>query len=260
MKFRYLALGAITVAIVGTFCLADRDMTENTEATEYKAKPKENKVISSPVYATIKYNGVLYEEENLKKPVDYLKTGDKVEILKDKTRKIYYIKHGGRLGWTEAQILNIPPDPPTLNNPLTDLEIEEYALSMRFKSDTSYFVWVDIARQKTYILRYDDKGVLRLERTVTCATGKNESPTTRGCFTISDRGESFYNDRLQSGAKYWVRFNGSYLFHSVALNKDGTVKDPVLGMRRSDGCVRMSMEDIKWFYDNIPQGTAVRVN
>ncbi len=260
MKMRYLTLAVLAAGGIAAVSLCDRETIEKTGAAGYTVNRQKNRVTASPVYAVIKYNGVLYTDERLKDAVDYLKTGDRVEVLKDKTRQIYYIRHNGRLGWTEGQILDIPPDPQTLTDRLSADEIEGYAIDMRFKSDTDYFVWVDIARQRTYVLKYDEKGVLRLEKDIVCATGKNESPTTRGYFTISDRGESFYNARLGSGAKYWVRFNGSYLFHSIALNEDGSVKDNTLGVRRSDGCVRMSMEDIKWFYDNIPRGTWVRVN
>lgn len=233
---------------------------KNTKASDYDKPQVRDKIVTLPVYATINYNGVLYSDTELKTPVDYLAAGDRVEILKDKTRKVYYIKHNSRLGWVDANILNIPPDEPTLKNNLTKEEIESYAQKMRFKSETDYFVWVDIARQRVYVLKYDDKGVLRLEKNFICATGMNKSPTTRGYFTISDRGDSFYNPRLKSGARYWVRFNGSYLFHSIALNEDGSVKDGTLGVRRSDGCVRMSMDDIKWFYEAVPEGTGVRVN
>lgn len=249
-----LAAGSLVLAR-----LSDREDMEKTDAAGY-LQQGEDRIISSPVYGFTKYSGAMFSDEDLNEAVDYIASGDRVEILKDRSRQIYYIRHGSRLGWVKANILDIPEDPPTLTDRLTVDEIEGYAADMRFKSDTEYFIWVDIARQMTYVLKYDENNVLRLEKTIVCATGKNESPTTRGYFTISDRGESFYNARLGSGARYWVRFNGSYLFHSIALNEDGSVKDDTLGVRRSDGCVRMSMEDSRWFYENIPYGTAVRVN
>ena len=56
---------------------------------------------------------------------------------------------------------------------------------------------------------------------------------------------------------YWSRFNGSYLFHSVAMDKDKNITDNILGKRRSSGCVRMSVDDAKWFFENIEAGTKV---
>ena len=249
-----LAAGSLVLAR-----LSGREDIEKTDAAGYMQQG-DNRIVSSPVYAFTRYSGAMFSDEGLSKAVDYIAYGDRVEILKDRSRQVYYIRHGSRLGWVKGDILDIPDDPPTLADPLSTEEIEGYAAAMRFKSDTPYFVWVDIARQRTYVLKYDENNVLRLEKTIVCATGKNESPTTRGYFTVSDRGESFYNQVLGSGARYWVRFNGSYLFHSIALNEDGSVKDDTLGVRRSDGCVRMSMEDSRWFYENIPYGTGVRVN
>jgi len=59
---------------------------------------------------------------------------------------------------------------------------------------------------------------------------------------------------------YYVRFNGSYLFHSIAMDKDKNVIDGVLGQRRSSGCIRMSLDDSKWFFENIPEKSRVFIN
>ena len=257
MKAFHLGIALFAAGSLVVARLVDKQVVEKTDGAEYV---EEKRVTGSPVYAFALYNGVMFSDEALSEAVDYIGYGDRLEILKDRSRQVYFVRHGGRLGWVRGDILDIPDDPPTVTDALTTDEIEEYARLMRFKSDTGYFVWVDIARQQVYVLKYDNNNVLRLDRTIVCATGKNESPTTRGYFTITDRGESFYNKRLGSGAKYWVRFNDSYLFHSVALNEDGSVKDGTLGVRRSDGCVRMSMEDSRWFYETIPYGTSVRVN
>lgn len=259
MKLRYVTIAVLAACCIAALKLGGRQGAEQINAAAYTVNPNLNKITGSPVFASIRYNGVMYADEAMTEPADYLKTGDRAEILRDRSREIYYIKHNGRMGWTQADILDIPPDPFTVTQRLTAQEIEAYVHDMQFESVTDYFVWVDIARQRTYVLKYDDGGRLRLERDILCATGKNTSPTTRGFFTVEQRGESFYNARLKSGARYWVRFNGSYLFHSIALNEDGSVKDDTLGKRCSDGCVRMSMEDIKWFYDTIPEGTAVNI-
>jgi lipoprotein-anchoring transpeptidase ErfK/SrfK len=59
---------------------------------------------------------------------------------------------------------------------------------------------------------------------------------------------------------YWVRFNGSYLFHSIAMDRYQNIKDDTLGDRATAGCIRLSLEDSQWFYENIPSGTGVYVN
>jgi lipoprotein-anchoring transpeptidase ErfK/SrfK len=259
MKLLHICAAVAVAGGIAVMAVGNRDNASDTDAAPQIKSIKKTVFEPSAVYATIRYNGVLYSDMEMTEPCDYLASGDKVELLKDKSTEVYYVRHGKRLGWTKAGILEIPPDPSTKTDVPTAEEIENYAKENNFQSDTEYFVFVDIARQKTYVMKYDESHNLKLEKSIVCATGKNISPTTRGFFKISDRGESFYNERLGSGAKYWVRFNGSYLFHSIALNKDGSVKDDALGVRRSDGCVRMSMEDIKWFYETVPEGTGVRV-
>ena len=54
----------------------------------------------------------------------------------------------------------------------------------------------------------------------------------------------------KTGFKY-----GDYLYHSILLDETGTyvLEGNVLGKRASQGCIRFSLEDSKWFYDTIPK-------
>ena len=96
-----------------------------------------------------------------------------------------------------------------------------------------------------------------LLRSFDCSTGKNISPTTRGTFTVTDRGSWFYSERLASGAAHWLRFNEQYLFHSIPMDRHKSIIDgeDIVGEKRSSGCIRLMPEDAKWLYDNIPYGT-----
>ncbi len=63
---------------------------------------------------------------------------------------------------------------------------------------------------------------------------------------------------------YATRFYGGYLFHSVPYLKDTsdtleTEEYNKLGSFASLGCVRMSVADVYWIYDNCPEGTKVDV-
>ena len=123
--------------------------------------------------------------------------------------------------------LKIPADRQTNTAQLSENVVLGYA-NKTFESNTKHFVWVDIDRQRVYVL-VGKKGNWKIEKIIICATGVNKSPTTRGTFEISDKGTWFYSDRLKSGAMYWSRFNESYLFHSVAMDKNRNVTDSVLG-------------------------------
>lgn len=57
--------------------------------------------------------------------------------------------------------------------------------------------------------------------------------------------------------------HGTYLFHSVPTDCNGNeIKEEAekLGTPCSHGCVRMSKEDAKWFYENISEGVIVSIH
>jgi lipoprotein-anchoring transpeptidase ErfK/SrfK len=121
-------------------------------------------------------------------------------------------------------------------------------------------ILVDTNKQRVYI--YDKKsGALYKE--FICSTGLDgETETVKGDFEIQDRGYSFYNPKYGDGAYYWVRFYKTYLFHSVPFDKKERIIEAEaakLGEKASHGCIRLSLENSKWFYDNIPRGTEVTV-
>lgn len=98
------------------------------------------------------------------------------------------------------------------------------------------------------------------------STGAPDSPTPTGTFVIEEeRGDFFYNPSSGEGAYYWVSFkdHGVYLFHSVPTDEYGNEipeEAARLGQPCSHGCVRMSREDAKWFYENIPEGISVTIS
>lgn len=216
-------------------------------------RSEQSNIKGSPTYGKITATTVVYNKI-MGAEIDVIEKNTAVEILKDKSEKWYYIGYSAKRGWIKKEYLHIPDDPQPNNCQLGDEEIEAFS-DKYLKSDTNYCIWVDIDRQRVYVLK--NINGWHLEKRIICSTGRNKTPTTRGFYKIGDRGTWFYSQRLNSGAKYWVRFNDSYLFHSVAMDKEGKITDGVLGQRRSSGCVRMSVESAKWFYDNIPVGTTV---
>jgi len=214
----------------------------------------------SAVIAEITENAKLFSSYHTSSGViGTVKKGTKVEIIYGMFTEWFYISYSNVKGWVQRNVLSIPPDPPTNVNKMTKEQLEGFVNYKGFTSGSAYLVWVDIDRQLTYVFT-GSKGNWKHNKTIQCSTGKNESPTIRGTFTVSRRGDWFYNSRYRSGAKYWVEFCGDYLFHSIALDAYGKIKDPTLGVRASSGCVRMSLEDSKWIYNYIPKGTTVWVN
>jgi len=187
-----------------------------------------------------------------------LKAGERVEVLRDYSEKWYLVRSlkTDASGWVRKGSLHIPADTRSNKSRLTKEKLETYVNSAGFWSDTDYFILTDTDRQLVHIFR-GGKRAWGLDRTFVCATGKNASPTVRGLFKTGESGDRFFSERLKSGGRYWTRFFGPYLFHSLPTDRDGNVTDATLGERCSNGCIRLSVADAEWIYRNIPAGTGV---
>ncbi|HBI6911066.1 TPA: L,D-transpeptidase family protein [Clostridium perfringens] len=124
-------------------------------------------------------------------------------------------------------------------------------------SNTNYLVFVNIAEQKTYVYE-GSKNNWTLDKTFTCSTGIEGKETPVGIFTVQTRAPWFFSPKYGQGGKYYVQFMGNYLFHSIPFNSDKTtISDPTLGVPASHGCIRLSVEDSKWLYDNVQNGSKI---
>lgn len=120
---------------------------------------------------------------------------------------------------------------------------------------------VNTLENRVYIQR-NDKTIY----TMYCSAGSEETPTPKGDFAIeNERGETFVNSVTGEGANFYVSFkdHGIYLFHTVPIDDNGEYipsEAEKLGLEAaSHGCVRLSVADAKWFYDNAVVGMKVTV-
>ena len=125
-----------------------------------------------------------------------------------------------------------------------------------YSSSTSYLLMVDRAAHKVGVFR-GSKGNWTNIYFWDCTNGAPSTPTVSGVFTVGIKG--YYFDSGASRCFWYTQFYGNYLFHTVLCNKDGSIRDGRLGMALSHGCVRLSIANAKWIYDNIPRGTTVVV-
>jgi lipoprotein-anchoring transpeptidase ErfK/SrfK len=126
--------------------------------------------------------------------------------------------------------------------------------------ESGYWLEVIINEQKVRI--YQDGNVIH---EWLASTGIPEKPTPLGVFEIQNRGEWFFSEKYQQGAKWWVSFRdwGVYLFHTLPMDREKQIlaaEAEKLGTPASHGCVRLEIENAKWIYDNIPQGTPVYIH
>lgn len=126
-----------------------------------------------------------------------------------------------------------------------------------------YVVYVNRALNCITVKQQDENGNLTSVKSIVCSCGKEGHETPEGTF----RTTNYYEWReMVDGTygRYVVRFNGKILFHSVPYIEESPntlewEEYNKLGQSASLGCVRMSVEDAKWIYDNCKPGTVVVV-
>ncbi len=125
--------------------------------------------------------------------------------------------------------------------------------------DNPVFYHIDVLldEQKTRVYYKDE-----LIREMICSTGAPDTPTPKGSFKTGDKIFYSWLPKYDVGAYYFVRFFNSYLFHSIPFDDEGNmIKEEFdnLGKASSHGCIRLGMEDAKWFYENLPPGISLEI-
>ena len=124
-------------------------------------------------------------------------------------------------------------------------------------SNTNWLILVDTRANKVAVYR-GSRGNWAEQKYWSCTTGAPGSPTVKGSFTVQSKGLAFGSSYT---CWYYTQFYGNYLFHSIKYNPGSktSVQDGRLGINASEGCVRLSLANAKWIYDNIPRGTKVYI-
>ncbi|KEI13823.1 hypothetical protein Z959_04955 [Clostridium novyi B str. ATCC 27606] len=174
----------------------------------------------------------------------------------------------GIVGKSTLEKLDLEPTEKTMYNPKANIfssvnssnYFENFINKKNSNSMTDYYIWVNTNTPKTYIFKgYNHHW--KLIRTLPCTVGKSSTPTIKGIFSIGNKGESFIvknNPKLM--CKYFTQINGDYLFHTILLNRNGNIANGILGAKLSHGCIRLSINDAKFIYYNIPKKTTVYIN
>lgn len=127
----------------------------------------------------------------------------------------------------------------------------------------SYVIYVNRTQNCITVMEQKADGTSTIAKVMVCSCGKEGDETPEGIFSTSD----YYDWRMMvdgSYGKYAVRFHNRILFHSVPYiepSEDTLEWEQynLLGQNASLGCVRLSVADVKWIYDNCKVGTPVIV-
>ncbi len=98
-------------------------------------------------------------------------------------------------------------------------------------------------------------------RQMLCTIGKPETPSPRGTFKMGKHRVRFgrFVD-FDCCAQYWTEITRNVYIHSV-LYREKSAKTLIrqsyreLGKAASHGCIRLTVPDAKWIYENIAPGT-----
>lgn len=138
-------------------------------------------------------------------------------------------------------------------NPALPRAIE---MAKRLSSKTDWLITLDRTNHWLVIFHWTNTG-WEMYHNWKVSIGAPATPTPLGSYKVYKRVYTFGDSY---SVYYATAFLDEFYFHSIKYHH-GTrsVKDGRLGKNISMGCVRMAIEDAKWIYDNIPNGTKVRI-
>lgn len=157
----------------------------------------------------------------------------KVTVTEPEPGTVMFTPKGGTYGWNAAGI-----------------------------ADQPYLVAVNRACCTTTVYGKDSSGNYTVPvKAIVCSVGKEGHETPTGRFTTSDRHDWCYMVDGSYG-RYAIRIRRGIMFHSVCYfssSKSDLEYEEYnkLGTPASLGCIRMSVADEKWLYDNCPTGFPV---
>lgn len=127
-----------------------------------------------------------------------------------------------------------------------------------FPDKATYKLVIDKENCVMTVYNNDDGSIARQ---MLCTIGKPETPSPRGKYSMgSDRVRFGYFKDFDCYAQYWTQITRNVYIHSILYSKKSekalirqSYRD--LGKAKSHGCVRLSVPDAKWIYENIAPGT-----
>ena len=132
-------------------------------------------------------------------------------------------------------------------------------------SDTRYLIAI---KRSTYEVRVyiGSKNDWTRAKSFKCAIGMAATPTKTGTYTISDKGvkKTFEApDGTPTRYWYWCYYTGTHGIHSGLYYdggpNDGKDYDTRVGVKSTNGGIRVDYSNARWIYNNVPVNTTVVV-
>ena len=245
-----------------------------TENTVFKLSDMQNKVESANISASNRLSGYnLYYcikfDNNANNEIqneDYLVFNDLILVLEENCTILFKYESNGNYSKDayEIKISNIEID--KKENSKTEkvddkiLEKEKVDEKTKNQSTAPYFIRVNYKANVVTIYSKDDEGNYTVPyKAMVCSCGtytpKSGTYKTSNKYVWRPLINNVYGH-------YATRIVNKILFHSVpytAASNDALEywEYDKLGQTASEGCVRLTVQDAKWIYNNCPSGTMV---
>lgn len=223
-----------------------------------------------------------YRDLNFPGDIAYGTKSDAVRQVQDRLRELGYFKRkstGGYYRNTQAALRKFQQR----NGVHVKDTIDEATWNALYASDAvgikgepkptpvpepaKYALGVDVKNQLIRIYERDENGeYTKFDRAMWCSTGTKSFPSTVGTFTLTKRRVPWAEFPTWGGgkARYWTKITEDIAFHSVIYSANDVTKVNMksvrkLGQPASHGCIRLTLQDAKWIYQNCGPGTQVTI-
>lgn len=159
------------------------------------------------------------------------------------------------------EIVEVEGDTSWDEQDVEDTQVKEKEKNQPSKQNTAkYYIKINYTANVVTIYSKDDSGNYTIPvKAMVCSTG-TATPTS-GTYKMSSK----YRWHLLNGGvygQYCTRITGHILFHSVPYSKNSPdslkyVAYDKLGTKASAGCIRLTVADAMWIYNNCASGTYV---
>ena len=138
-------------------------------------------------------------------------------------------------------------------------------VASKLKGKQEYYIHVNRKKCKIIVFAKDENKKFTIPvMAMTCSVGTKDHATPTGTFYTKSKAR-WAELMLKSYGQYCTRIVGEVLFHSTPGNFQSiyNVIPGVynkLGKPASHGCIRLTVGDAKWIYDNCKVGTKVTID
>ena len=180
---------------------------------------------------------------------------------------LYFLSRSGIDGRYGKATQNALKDFQQINGLSATGNVDTQSLNRLFSPEAAYKpypyrVEVSIAKQRVYVWQMNEAGEYEQVQTFVCSTGLGNS-TPRGIFLDGGPANVWHHfSKFDVWARYSFEIEGDIMFHSVLFSE----KDPdtlregslyALGQKASHGCVRLSVKNARWLFENCRKGSLV---